>query len=177
MKKARQGRGGPSSGMVAYVTAQIAELGAMSTAQLREKYEEVYGLPTRSRNRVYLHKKVAWKIQADADGGLSQRALDRIEKLAPLAPVRWTTALRDLPVPETAMAPAKERDPRLPPAGTVLTRRFKGTDHEVKVLEQAFVWDGQRYESLTAVAKAITGTHWNGYLFFGLAGSSKNEKR
>lgn len=68
----------------------------MTIGELRDKYLEVYSDPTRSRNKIYLRKKIAWQIQALAEGGLSQRALDRIEELAPLAPIRWRPNLKDV---------------------------------------------------------------------------------
>jgi len=170
MKSKREGpRDGPTT--IGDVTAQIAALSGMTVGELREKFLAVYGEPTRSSNKVYLRKKIAWKIQADAEGGLSQRALARIEELAPLAPIRWRPNLKDVQVPGVE-EPKKEtpRDPRLPPAGTVLTRVHKGQEHKVEFLADGFAYDGKRYSSLTQVARAITGTHWNGFLFMGLAG-------
>jgi len=170
MKSKREGpRDGPTT--IGEVTAQIAALSGMTVGELREKFLAVYGEPTRSSNKVYLRKKIAWKIQADAEGGLSQRALDRIEELAPLAPIRWRPNLKDVQMPGTEedrkQAP---RDPRLPPVGTVLTRVHKGKKHEVEVLADGFAYDGKRYRSLTQVASLIAQSHWNGYLFFGLTG-------
>lgn len=155
---------------IADVAAQIAELGHITIGELRDKYLEVHGDPTRSRNKIYLRKKIAWQIQALAEGGLSQRALDRIEELAPLAPVRWRPNLKDIhvPAPESERRRPKARDPRLPAPGTVVTREYKGTEYRVEILDDGFLYDGQRYGSLSKVAKAITGTHWNGFVFFGL---------
>jgi len=65
-------------------------------------------------------------------------------------------------------APARERDPRLPVPGTVLTRTFKGTEIRVEVLESGFAYDGKTWRSLSGIAKAVSGTPWNGYLFFNL---------
>ena len=155
---------------IADVAAQIAELGHMTIGELRDRFLEVYRVPTRSRNKTYLRKKIAWKIQADAEGGLSQRALDRIEELAPLAPVRWKPNLKDVhvPVPESERRKLRKRDPRLPPAGTVLTREYKGKEHRVEVLEDGFIYDGQRYGSLSKAATVAAGTQWNGFAFFSL---------
>jgi len=60
------------------------------------------------------------------------------------------------------------RDPRIPPVGTVLRRVFQGVAHEVTVCSEGFEYAGQRFKTLSAVAKHITGTPWNGFLFFGL---------
>jgi hypothetical protein len=156
------------------VAAQIAALGGMTVGELREKFLKVYGEPTRSSNKVYLRKKIAWQIQALAEGGLSQRALDRIDELAPLAPIRWRPSLKDVQLPGGEEGKRQTpRDPRLPPAGTVLPRVHKGTEHKVEVLVDGFAYDGKRYPSLSQVARAITGTHWNGFLFFGLTGQKE----
>ena len=168
---------------------RLAALCRMTVGELREEFLRIYGFPTRSRNRIHLQKRVAWKIQADAEGGLSQRALERIEQLAPLAPVRWRPSLKDVrvgdPAPTTvnrdsagegdgvrmaAPAPhssdAAHRDPRLPRPGTIIVRRHKDTDYHVRILEEGFEYDGGFYASLSKVAAVITGTNWNGYLFF-----------
>ena len=61
-----------------------------------------------------------------------------------------------------------QRDPRLPAPGAVLTRMYKGQSHHVEALADGFIWNGQTFPTLTAVAKAITGQHLNGFAFFGL---------
>ncbi len=144
---------------------ELAALNSMTIGELAEKYREVFGVPTRSRNGGYLRRHLAWRIQEQQEGGLSPRALERIGLLAPQAPARWHQRLakpkRDAARPETAV-----RDPRLPPAGTVLTRVYDGAEHKVKVLDQGFEYRGKRYRSLSQVAKLITHTPWNGFTFF-----------
>src|SRR5688500_1016252 len=147
----------------------------MGVAQLRNKYLEVFGEPSRSGNKDYLFKKLAWRIQSLAEGGLSERAKRRAEELARDADVRTT-----VPRPPKATADAGARTvvmkaplaggrDRLPIPGTVLTRTYRGRHVAVTVLaDGTFEWEGQTYRSLSAIAKAITGSHWNGYLFFGL---------
>ena len=157
------------------VTRQIAALGKMSTQELREKFLDVYGFETRSRNRIYMQKKIAWQIQALAEGGLSPYALERIERLAPLAPARWRPRTEDVQLPAEAEAELN-RDPRLPPPGTVIKRKFRGETFEVIVLLEGFEHAGDNYNSLSKVAKAIAGTPWNGYAFFGL-GKRPSSKR
>lgn len=147
---------------------ELAELGKMSVGELAEKYREVFGEPTRTRNKEYLRKRVAWRIQERAEGGLSPRALERIERLAPEAPVRWQQPVMrkdgagEQPVPMSKPA----RDPRVPLAGTVLRRLHDGVEHEVTVLEDGFEYRGERHRSLSKIARLITGTPWNGFLFF-----------
>ena len=151
------------------LTAQLQEVLGMTTGELVARYREVFGEPTRSRNKAYLRKKVGWRIQELAEGGLSQRALDRIQELAPSAPARWRTPRPDFPLvaesPAEPEAP-KERDPRLPPVGTVLVRAHQGAQHAVTVLDDGFEYAGEQYRSLSGIARAITGTPWNGFLFF-----------
>jgi Protein of unknown function (DUF2924) len=74
-----------------------------------------------------------------------------------------------------ASGPTSRRDRRLPVAGTVLRRAYRERAVEVKVLAEGFEYEGQRYESLSAVARAITGTRWNGLLFFGLTKRRKGK--
>lgn len=153
---------------VADLGAQLVTLDKLTVAELVEKYREVFGVPTRTRNKDYLRKRVAWRIQELAEGGLSEKALARIEQLASEAPVRWRT-----PVSAADAAPAIEvttpqRDPRLPPVGSILHRTHGGVDHQVTVLEDGFEYRGERHASLSRVARTIAGTPWNGFLFFGL---------
>jgi hypothetical protein len=156
------------------IPAQIAALRSMVVRELREKYREVFGEPTRSRNRIYLQKKVAWGIQARAEGGLSERARARIEELAADAPIRTRATREERSAIEAALGAvqkpdSKPRDPRLPAPGTVLRRIHQGVAHEVTVLEDGFKYQGKPYRSLSRVAREITGTQWNGWLFFGIA--------
>jgi hypothetical protein len=154
----------------ASVAEQLEALETMSMTDLVEKYLQLFGFPARTRNKPYLRKKLAWRIQELAEGGLSPRALQKIEELAPLAPVRWRTPLPDTKPALAMVATAlpKQRDPRLPPPGAVLTRLFRGVEHRVTVLESSFEYEGERYPSLSVVARHITGTPWNGFLFFNL---------
>ncbi len=161
---------------LADVAAEVAALAHMTTAELAARYAEVFGEPTRSRNKAYLQKKVAWRIQELAEGGLSAHARARIDALAEDAPIRRRAPRRtkpkaepgdQLPEAPTAAEPTA-RDPRLPVVGATLTKTYKGTEHQVLMLDDAFEYQGARYTSLSKIAKVITGTTWNGFLFFGL---------
>lgn len=143
---------------------QIVALDAMTMRELRDRWAEVFGYATASHNHAYLRKKIGWRLQELAEGGLSARARERIAELAPRAPIRHRAPPSPIPLGTSERA----RDPRLPPAGTVLRRAHGGVEHEVVVLEEGFGYRGTHYSSLSAVAKAITGTGWNGLLFFGL---------
>ena len=147
------------------VADQLAALRQMTVGQLLARYREVFGEPTRSRNKDHLRKKVGWRIQELAEGGLSDHALARIAALAPGVPVRW----RASPGSRTlAVASAPDRDPHVPPPGTILAREHEGALHHVTVLEDGFEYRGERYRSLSRIAQQITGTRWNGFLFFRL---------
>ncbi|MGC3971114.1 MAG: DUF2924 domain-containing protein [Pirellulales bacterium] len=132
---------------------------------LRTMYSEVFGEPTRANNRDWLTKRLAWRLQAQAMGGLSERALARAKELAREEDLRVTPPTSYATVPTTT-----DRDQRLPAPGAIITRHYKGTEHHVEVLADGFIWNGQTYPTLTAVAKAITGSHLNGFAFFGLKG-------
>ncbi len=150
---------------------QISLLKQMTVRELREKFEEVFGEPTRAGNKDFLFKRIAWRIQSLAEGDLSERTRRRADALARDADLRTTarrtasaaTGAKDArPVPALA-------DERIPPSGTVLTRVYRGQAFHVVVRDDGFEYDGQLFRSLSAVAKAITGSHWNGLLFFKIA--------
>lgn len=156
------------------IDREVALMRQMSVDQLRTKFAEVHGEATRSRHKDWLIKRIAWRLQANAEGGLSERALRRAAELANDGDFR-VTAPRAAGASESPVPSLSERpDDRLPMVGTVLTRKYKGRVIQVTVLEEGFQYEGERYASLSAVAKAITGTHWNGFHFFGL---SKTETR
>jgi len=159
---------------VADVSGQLAALREMTVGQLCERYREVFGEPTRSRNKDHLRKKIAWRIQEQAHGGLSDHALARIAELAPNAPVRWRASKGGGAARAPEQEPDRARDPLLPTPGTVLVREHQGVEHRVTVLEDGFEFRGVRYRSLSKVAKEITGTRWNGYLFFRLKNRAKD---
>ncbi len=156
------------------VALELAALERMTTGELADKYLELYGEPTRSRNKDYLRKRLAWRVQELAEGGLSERALERIKELGDQLPERWRmrTAL-SAPTP-----PPRAVDPRLPPPGSVLTRHYRSVDYRVTVKEDGFEYGGRHFASLSAIARHITGTPWNGHLFFGLRkkGASQPEE-
>jgi hypothetical protein len=140
----------------------------MTVSQLREKYEEVFGEPTTARNKDFLWKKIAWRIQELEYGGLSERAKQRAREIADEQDIRVRPPrgyLKDL-----TMSGKKKAKSHLPVPGTILTREYKGEEIRVEVLEAGFRYDGQVYRSLSAVARRVTGSHWNGRLFFNLKG-------
>ena len=153
---------------------ELATLTHMGVSELRGKYAELLGEPTRTRNKTWLVRRIAWRLQALAEGDLSERARRRAEELARDADLRLTAphgAPAPPATPECNKPTLKLRsDSRVPPTGTVLTRSYKGRTLRVQVLAHGFLYAGQTYPSLSAVAKAVTGSHCNGYLFFRLNG-------
>jgi hypothetical protein len=159
------------------VDAAVVALKRMTVNALRDRYAEVFGEPTRSRNKEHLIKRIAWRLQAIREGGLSERARQRAMKLANDADLR-------LKAPTSASGPDngdggeratfavpagwRTADARLPMPGTLLKREYKGRMIQVRVLPQGFDFEGQVYRSLSAIAKQVTGSHWNGYGFFGI---------
>jgi len=164
-------------GMDMNVGKEVARLRRMTVAELRERYAEVTGEETRSRHKDYLLRRIAWRLQANAEGDLSERARRRAMELAADSDVRLT-APRNKAAPVAAQTKVAtlhiSQDDRLPMPGAVLTRQYKGRTIEVRVLPDGFEYEGEVYKSLSAVARAVTGTHWNGYHFFQLG---KHEKR
>jgi hypothetical protein len=128
--------------------------------ELGRRYAELFRKETRCRNKPYLLKKVAWRIQANASDGLSERAVQRIRDLGDRLPERWQERA-------TRIARADEpRDARLPAPGSVLKRRIRGVEHSVTVLAEGFEYRGEFFESLSTIATRITGVRWNGFRFF-----------
>ncbi len=151
------------------VEQELAELQRMTGKELQAKYAAVFGEPTGTHHKRYLIRLIAWRIQELAEGGLSERARKRAAELACDADVRVRPP-KDFDVGVSGGA-ANVNDSRLPPAGMAIVREYKGRRLEVTVAIDGFEFDGQRYRSLSAVAKAITGSHCNGFRFFGLEAS------
>ena len=150
----------------------IATLATLTVAQLRARYAEVFG-ETTNAPKPWLVKRIAWRLQAIAEGDLSQRARQRAAELANDADLRMNAPVprqRPKPVHEIFAVQAHKPavDKRLPPPGTILARKYKGETVQVQVLQTGFAYQGQVFKSLSAVAKAVTGSHCNGYLFFQL---------
>ncbi len=154
------------------VKKEIAAMEAMTVAQLRERYAEVFGESTNARNKQWLLKRIIWRLQSIVQGDLSQRARARALEIAsdadirrrpPNVPAPQLDALLSSPIPLPGPP-----DNRVPIPGSLITRQYKGRRLEVLVLDDGFEYAGERFKSLSGVAKQITGSHCNGYLFFNL---------
>src|ERR1017187_369909 len=158
--------------MDATVLKEIEQLRSLTVIGLRERHREVFGEDSRSGNKDYLFRRVAWQIQANAEGDLSERARHRALEIANDANLR-VRAPKTLPGSDThkrttVTALNGARDSRLPKAGTLLTREYRGKVHIVKVLVDGFEYECRTYKSLSKIATEIAGTRWNGYTFFAL---------
>ena len=142
---------------------QLATLKKMSVKQLREKWAKLFDAPPVSYSRSNLEMRIGYRIQELSYGGLSRdtrRMLDALaDEIEGKTPSRATVG-----------------DPRNPVAGTRFVREWEGVGHTVTVLTDGFEWQGRKYKSLSAIARAITGVQWNGWRFFGIRESRRGSK-
>ena len=159
----------------AVMQRELGKLEFMKVKQLAKRYEELFGQPCRSHNKQYLVRRIAWRLQCNLEGGLSERAKRRIEELADDAEVRLTPPTNhklSTPTDGKKISPEEiGRDRRLPPQGSCIQRVYKGKVLQVSVLADGFELDGKKYKTLSAIAKEITGSHMNGFRFFKLGGA------
>jgi Protein of unknown function (DUF2924) len=152
---------------------EIEDLRRMTVGQLRRKHLEVFGEETRSNHKEFLFKRIAWRMQAVAEGGLSDRARRRAMDLANDADLRIRAPKNTLDSHPTgchghATSVDPAADPRLPMMGEIISRDYKGRRISVEVRANGFDYDGKLYRSLSSIARQVTGTQWNGFAFFGL---------
>ena len=143
------------------VPDQIAALASKATAELAADYEALFGQAARYRSPTWLRKRLAFKLQENALGGLTRKARARLAELQ--ADIALPTAPRAEP----------ERPRGELRVGAVLQREWHGQQIRVEVAHHGFLWDGRAFKSLSAVAFAVTNAKWNGRLFFGLTERSK----
>ena len=142
---------------------EIDELRHQTVGQLKLMYHAVFGQESRSNHKQFLVRRIAWRLQANAEGDLSERARQRAIALAQEAELRIRAPesfLRELSG-EPGKWRSPQRDARLPAPGTWLTRQFQGQAVAVEVLEKGFRYQERVYKSLSAVARHVTGTQWN----------------
>jgi hypothetical protein len=139
---------------MAPLSGELDRLAAMDAASLRRRWRMVFGRAAPEHlPRGLLQRALAYRIQADALGDLDRETIRMLDRLA-----RGGRDGAVIPLPEL----------RGTKPGTLLVREWEGVLQRVMVLEQGFAWNGQTYDSLSKVARAITGTNWNGPRFFGL---------
>ncbi len=155
------------------IAKELVALRRMTVNELRTRYDETFGEPTLARHKDWLVKRITWRLQALSEGDLSERARQRAAELARDADLRLSPprlkATSPMPADSTKTAALHiKADDRLPLPGTIIARPYKGETLQVKVLPDGFEFEGEVFKSLSAVAKKITGSHCNGYLFFRL---------
>ena len=162
------------------VLSAIDTLETATMAELRNKYRELFGEPSKSSNKQFLFRRIVFRLQANAEGDLNERARRRALEIANDADLR-TRAPRGFVSRGDAIGAQsntahshprgsqRQRDWRLPEPGALITRRLRDRQIVVKVLEEGFEFESRHYRSLSAIAREVTGTRWNGLLFFGLA--------
>lgn len=139
----------------ASVLRQLLSLRTASTAELKQRWRELFDADPPQFNRTFLQNRLAYRIQELAHGGLKPETVSRLEALGEKLDSGNVTLRRS------------RADDR-PLAGTRLVREYQGVQHVVTVLPDGFEYEGRPYQSLSAIARAITGTRWNGWTFFGL---------
>ena len=161
------------------LATEIAALAQLRVSELRAKFAAVFGESTQAHNKVWLVKRIAWRLQALAEGDLSQRARQRAAELIHDADVRLSPPRADSAssTPPALSAPTLHvpTDDCLPRPGAILTRRYKGRTLHVHVLDHGFRFEDQVYRSLSAVAKAVTGSHCSGHFFFRLTSKGDDQ--
>ena len=137
------------------VLTQLAAMQRLSVVGLKAKWEDLFGTPAPNNARAFLELRIGYRIQELTYGGLT----------------RETRRVLDLLADEVEGKISRKSmvaDPRNPVVGTRLVREWDGAEHTVTVMKDGYEWEGRKYRSLSAVAKAMTGTNWNGFRFFGL---------
>lgn len=166
------------------VGLELAELKEMGLAELRSRHLELFGEEPRSKNLAFLRKRISFRLQERVHGGLPPAAcLVLDEALVAQLPgggkgrgqrafnrggSSKSTGGGKPSSPRLPKGGERDRDPRLPGVGTRLHREHRGVAHEVEILDSSFRYRGREYRSLSAIAREITGTAWNGFAFFGL---------
>jgi hypothetical protein len=136
------------------VLAQIGALKSMPAPGLKARWRELFDTEPPPYNRRFLESRLAYRIQELAYGGLKPETLERLAALAEAIDGKATRRAR--------------RGQERPIAGTRLVREWKGVEHSVTVRDDGYEYQGRPYKTLSAIARLITGTRWNGWVFFGL---------
>ena len=140
------------------VLGRLAAFQTLPTVELKRQWRELFGTEPPPYNKPYLVSRLSYRVQELAYGGLRPETRARLEALGEQLDGR-NVVLR------------RARADNRPLAGTRLLREWRGVEHAVTVLADGFEWEGRPYRSLSAIARAITGTRWNGWTFFGLKGA------
>jgi hypothetical protein len=140
------------------VLARLAALKTAAIPALKQQWRELFGIEPPPYNRRFLESRLGYRIQELAYGGLKPETIQRLEALGEQFDGGKITIRR-------------MRGDDRPIAGTMLIREYQGVEYVVTVTRAGYEYAGQPYKSLSAIARAITGTRWNGRVFFGLRSS------
>jgi hypothetical protein len=159
--------------------ASFDRLAKMRPDELQRLHRKIFGCDVTSGNSELARRRIAWRVQAERDGGLPESARQHALALARESGARIGVGMehprrRNRLQHATVTGLVSGHDPRVPMVGSVIVREYRGRTILVRVLAAGFEWDGRRFASLSAVAKDITGTKWNGLAFFGLAKTRAN---
>jgi len=142
------------------IPARLAALKTTSTPDLKQQWRELFASEPPPFNRRYLESRLAYRIQGLTYGGLKRETIKRLEALGEQ-------------LDGGDRKKSRIRTDRMPIVGTRLLREWQCVEQIVTMMQDGFEWQGRPYKSLSAIARAITGTRWNGWVFFGL----KNHRR
>lgn len=145
---------------------EVMSLKSKSLSEIKTKHPVLFAQIPTTNNKVFLLRNIAYKLQEQEQGGLSIKAREKVKVLIKnFDPINNKALRPDKPI---AIEQPSLKDRRLPIPGTVITKEYKGANYQIKVLERGFEYNGKIFKTLSAIAKEITGAHWNGYLFFNL---------
>ena len=142
------------------IITKIAALKDTPTADLRTLWSKLFESDPPRQNRRFLESRLAYRIQELEYGGLKPATIERLEALG-----------KELSGGKVALR--RIRTDLHPISGTRLIREYQGVEHCATVMDNGFEYQGRPYKSLSAIARAITGTRWNGWVFFGLRKSGE----
>ncbi|MBM3950791.1 MAG: DUF2924 domain-containing protein [Rhodospirillales bacterium] len=146
--------------MTETIIARIAALKTTPTTDLKKQWRDLFETEPPPYNRRFLESRLAYRIQELAYGGLKPETIERLDALAEQ-------------LNEGKTVQCRIRTDNKPIAGTRLIREWQGVEHTVTVMQEGYEWQGRPYKSISSIARAITGTRWNGWVFFGLKNTRK----
>ena len=150
------------------IKTEIEDLSDQEISPLRLRYRELFGEDTASTSPSHLLRRIAWGLQAEAEGDLTARARQRAAELMADPELRLNSRRKPWQQVTLQKTSSVERDRRLPAVGTTIAREFQGRLISATILESGFQYEGRTYDSLSAIAHEVSGTRWNGFAFFRL---------
>ena len=151
----------------------LERLAIMRPSELQQLHRRVFGSAVASGNSEQARRRIAWQIQAEREGGLPESARQHALAIGRDSRLRLRSRLgakRQGPLASCSITEiVSDHDPRLPMPGSVIVKEYQGSTILVQVFDAHFEYDGRRFDSLSAIAREITGTKWNGFVFFGLS--------